>query len=129
MPRTSQDMVAEAEAAVERIDRPTAERLIAEEDALVVDVRDAAEGRAQRPGGGGAPRLARDAGVPRRRGVEVPRPRAAPRPPGDPLLRLGRARAALSGKALREMGYERVYNLGGFAQWAEAGGAVEPAEG
>jgi rhodanese-related sulfurtransferase len=34
-------------------------------------------------------------------------------------------RAALSGKALKEMGYERVYNLGGFKDWADAGGAVE----
>jgi rhodanese-related sulfurtransferase len=34
-------------------------------------------------------------------------------------------RAALSGKVLKDMGYERVYNLGGFKDWAESGGAVE----
>jgi rhodanese-related sulfurtransferase len=34
-------------------------------------------------------------------------------------------RAALSGKLLKDMGYERVYNLGGFKDWAENGGAVE----
>src|ERR1700746_389726 len=34
-------------------------------------------------------------------------------------------RAALSGKALKDMGYERVYNLGGFKDWADAGGAGE----
>jgi rhodanese-related sulfurtransferase len=34
-------------------------------------------------------------------------------------------RAALSGKTLKDMGYERVYNLGGFKDWADAGEAVE----
>ena len=34
-------------------------------------------------------------------------------------------RAALSGQALKEMGYDEVYNLGGFGEWAESGGAVE----
>ena len=33
--------------------------------------------------------------------------------------------AALTGRTLREMGYESVYNIGGFAAWKEAGGAVE----
>ena len=36
-------------------------------------------------------------------------------------------RAALSGQALKEMGYGEVYNLGGFSDWAESGGAVEKA--
>jgi rhodanese-related sulfurtransferase len=34
-------------------------------------------------------------------------------------------RSALSGKLLKDMGYERVYNLGGFKDWADAGGDVE----
>ncbi|MGZ6777595.1 MAG: rhodanese-like domain-containing protein [Mycobacterium sp.] len=34
-------------------------------------------------------------------------------------------RAALSGQALKEMGYEEVYNLGGFNDWAQSGGAVD----
>ena len=34
-------------------------------------------------------------------------------------------RSALSGKLLKDMGYERVYNLGGFKDWADAGGKVE----
>ena len=28
-------------------------------------------------------------------------------------------------KALKDLGYERVYNLGAFKDWAEGGGAVE----
>lgn len=34
-------------------------------------------------------------------------------------------RSALSGRTLKELGYERVYNLGAFKDWAEAGGAIE----
>ena len=34
-------------------------------------------------------------------------------------------RSALSGKVLKEMGYDRVYNLGAFKDWAEGGGAVD----
>ena len=33
-------------------------------------------------------------------------------------------RTALSGKLLQEMGYTHVYNMGGFKDWAEVGGAV-----
>lgn len=36
-------------------------------------------------------------------------------------------RAALAGKALKEMGYDQVYNLGAFKDWAEGGGAVDKA--
>jgi rhodanese-related sulfurtransferase len=34
-------------------------------------------------------------------------------------------RAALAGKVLKDMGYGKVYNIGGFKDWADAGGAVE----
>ena len=34
-------------------------------------------------------------------------------------------RSALAGKTLKEMGYTDVRNLGGFKDWAEAGGEVE----
>ena len=34
-------------------------------------------------------------------------------------------RAALAGKLLQDMGYQKVYNLGGFKDWVEAGGKVE----
>lgn len=34
-------------------------------------------------------------------------------------------RAALAGKLLLDMGYTQVFNLGGFKDWKEAGGAVE----
>ncbi|MGO8913284.1 MAG: rhodanese-like domain-containing protein [Bradyrhizobium sp.] len=34
-------------------------------------------------------------------------------------------RAALAGKLLKDMGYGHVYNIGGFKDWAENGGAIE----
>lgn len=34
-------------------------------------------------------------------------------------------RSALSGKTLRELGYDKVYNLGAFKDWVDNGGAVE----
>ena len=36
-------------------------------------------------------------------------------------------RSALAGKALQELGYTKVYNLGAFKEWAEAGHETEPA--
>lgn len=34
-------------------------------------------------------------------------------------------RSALAGKTLKDMGYADVRNLGGFKDWAEAGGEIE----
>jgi rhodanese-related sulfurtransferase len=34
-------------------------------------------------------------------------------------------RAAMAGKTLKDMGYTDVRNLGGFKDWAEAGGEIE----
>jgi rhodanese-related sulfurtransferase len=34
-------------------------------------------------------------------------------------------RAALAGKLLKDFGYDKVYNLGGFKDWVEAGGNVD----
>jgi rhodanese-related sulfurtransferase len=36
-------------------------------------------------------------------------------------------RSALSGKALRDLGYRDVRNLGAFKDWVESGGEIEPA--
>ena len=34
-------------------------------------------------------------------------------------------RSALAGKALKDLGYAEVFNLGAFKDWAESGGAVD----
>jgi rhodanese-related sulfurtransferase len=36
-------------------------------------------------------------------------------------------RSALAGKTLKDLGYEKVYNLGAFKDWAESGGKVDKA--
>ena len=34
-------------------------------------------------------------------------------------------RSALSGKTLKDMGYDKVFNLGAFKDWVEAGGDID----
>ena len=34
--------------------------------------------------------------------------------------------AALAGKTLKEMGYAKVFNIGGFSAWKDAGGPIDP---
>ena len=113
-----------ANAVVPRISPEQAKELIAKGDALVVDVRDAPE----------VEQSGKVAGA-----VHIPRGmlefRADPESPyydqsfaKDKTVIVYCAaggRAALSGQALKEMGYGEVYNMGGFRDWAEAGGAIE----
>jgi rhodanese-related sulfurtransferase len=126
MPKRVKDLVEAANAVVPRITAAQARALIEAGDAVVVDVRDAPE--VQKSG--------KVAGA-----VHIPRGmlefRADPESPYyDQNLAKDKAvivycaaggRAALSGQTLKEMGYGEVYNLGGFNDWAEAGGAIEGA--
>lgn len=125
MAKSAKDLVAAANAVVPRISPDEAQELIAN-GALVVDVRDAPEVESS----------GKVAGA-----VHVPRGmlefRADPDSPyhdenfsRDKTVLVYCAsggRSALSGQALKELGYERVYNLGGFGEWADSGGAVEKA--
>jgi rhodanese-related sulfurtransferase len=125
MGKSVKDLVAAANAVVPRI-TPDEARQKLEAGAVVVDVRDAAE----------VAKSGKVAGA-----VHIPRGmvefRADPETPyydanfdKDTAVILYCAsggRAALSGQALKEMGYAEVYNLGGFNDWAESGGAVEKA--
>ncbi len=123
MPVTLKDLMAAADAAVDKIDTAAAQALI-DEGGLLLDVRDAPElekmGRAD-----GSHHIPRGM-------LEF---RADPASPfHDPQMQRERpivlycasgGRAALAGKLLRDMGYDRVYNIGGFKDWIEAGGAVD----
>jgi rhodanese-related sulfurtransferase len=126
VPTTVKEMLAAANAAVPRLEPGRVEAMVREEGALVVDVREPAELQQ-----GGKVRGA----------LHVPRgliefkadPEGALR---DPAFRQDRpvlvycasgGRSALAGKALKDLGYERVYNLGGFKDLAEAGVETEPA--
>ena len=115
-----------ANAAVPKITPAQAREMISKGNTLVVDVRDAPE----------VEKSGKIAGA-----VNVSRGmlefRADPESPyhdknfsRDKTLILYCAsggRSALSGKVLKDMGYTEVYNVGGFKDWADSGGAVEKA--
>jgi len=117
-----------ANAAVPRITPAQAQQMIASGDALVVDVRDAME--VQQSG--------RVAGA-----IHVPRGmlefRADPESSSHDkafarnktiiLYCASGGRSALAGMTLKELGYQAVYNLGGFKDWADSGGAVDSPAG
>jgi rhodanese-related sulfurtransferase len=119
-------MMEAANAVVPRITPAQAKEMIAKEDTLIIDVRDAPE----------VEKSGKIAGA-----VHVSRGmlefRADPETPyhDDNFSKLktvivycaSGGRSALSGKVLKDMGYSEVYNLGAFKDWAENGGAVEPA--
>jgi len=124
MATTLKQMMDAANAAVPRITPAQARTMIAQGNALVVDVRDAAE--VQQSGKiAGAVHVSRGL-------LEF---RADPESPThdknfakdkNVIVYCGSGgRAALSGKLLKDFGYERVFNLGGFKDWAAAGGEVE----
>ncbi len=114
----------EANAAVPRITPAQAREMIAQGNTLVLDVRDAPE----------VEKSGKVAGA-----VNVSRGmlefRADPESPyHDKMFAKDKnvivycasgGRSALSGKVLKDLGYERVYNLGGIKDWTDAGGAVD----
>src|SRR5581483_8278975 len=113
-----------ANAAVPRITPAQAKDMIAKGNTLVVDVRDGAE-VAQSGKVAGAVHVSRGM-------LEF---RADPDLPShDKNFSKDKAvivycasggRSALAGKMLKDLGYARVYNLGGFKDWADSGGAVD----
>jgi len=121
---TVKQMMEAANAAVPRVTPAQAREMLAKGNTLVVDVRDAAE-VAQSGKVAGAVHVSRGL-------LEF---RADPEAPThdknfakDKTLILycgSGGRAALAGKLLKDMGYGQVFNLGGFKDWAESGGAVE----
>jgi rhodanese-related sulfurtransferase len=117
-------MLEAANAVVPRVTPAQAREMIAKENALVVDVRDAPE-LAQSGKVAGAIHVSRGM-------LEF---RADPESPyhdknfarDKPVILYcaSGGRSALSGKVLKDLGYDRVYNLGAFKEWAESGGAVD----
>jgi rhodanese-related sulfurtransferase len=124
MASTVKQMLEAANAAVPKITPQQAQELIAKGNTLVVDVRDAPE----------VEKSGKVAGA-----VHVSRGmlefRADPDSPSHDknfakdknviLYCASGGRAALAGKVLKDMGSGHVYNIGGFKDWADAGGAVE----
>ena len=124
MATSVKELLATANAAVPKITPDEARRLIAQEDALVVDVRDAPELQA----GGkvkGALNVSRGM-LEFRADAETPyHDKSFSKDRPIILYCASGGRSALSGKVLKDMGYEKVYNLGAFKDWEAAGGEVE----
>jgi len=124
MATSLKEMMDAANAAVPRITPAQARDIIAQGNALIVDVRDALE--VEKSG-----KIAGAVNV--SRGLleffadpDSPSHNKSFAKDKNVIVYCGSGgRAALSGKVLKDMGYERVYNLGGFKDWAESGGAVE----
>ena len=124
MATTVKEMLEAANAAVPKITPAQAKEMIANGDALVVDVRDgpelAASGKVA-----GAVHVSRGL-LEFRADPELPSHDKNFAKDKDVILYCGSGgRAALAGKMLKDLGYAHVYNLGGFKDWAEAGGAVD----
>ena len=123
MPTTAKQLVDAANAVVPKVSGKEAQEMVAK-GAVLVDIRDSAELAATGKAAGA---------------VHIPRgslefkadlssPSAEKALAFDKPVILHCAsggRAALAGKLLKDMGYEKVYNLGGFKDWVEAGGKVD----
>ena len=120
---TAKSLLDAANAAVPRISGKDAQEMVAN-GALLVDVRDGTEVAASGKAAGA---------------VHIPRGSLefkadTTAATADKNFALDRpvilhcasgGRSALAGKLLKDMGYQKVYNLGGFKDWVEAGGKVE----
>jgi rhodanese-related sulfurtransferase len=125
MPTTVNDMLAAARAAVPAITPADAADLVANADALIVDVRDGTEVAASGKVKGTLAEVSRGL-------LEFKAD--SDLPTHDPALRKDRlvilycgsgGRAAVAGKTLVEMGFKDVRNVGGFKGLVEAGWSVE----
>lgn len=124
MSMTLKTMMEAANATVPRITPGDARQMMSRNDVLVVDVRDAPE--VEKTGMvAGAINVSRGM-------LEF---RADPESPYHDqrfdrtkpviLYCASGGRSALAGKVLKDMGFEQVYNLGPFKDWAGSGGKVE----
>jgi rhodanese-related sulfurtransferase len=125
MARSIMEIVAAAKAEVPSIS-PKEAAALKEQGALFVDVRDAPE---LQTGGKikGALNVSRGM-LEFRADPKSPYHNAAFDPDKTVILYCASGgRSALSGKALRDLGYKDVRNLGAFKDWVESGGEIEPA--
>ena len=124
MPTSVKQMLEAANAAVPRITPAQAREMIAQGGTLVVDVRDAPEVQASGKVAG-AVNVSRGM-LEFRADPELPSHDKSFARDKTVILYCGSGgRSALAGKLLKDLGYERVYNLGAFKDWAEGGGAID----
>ena len=124
--RTVKQMLDEAEAAVPRISVTDAKALVGKSDVLFLDVREpnevAASGKV--PGAVAVPRgLVEFRADP----ASSAHDKAFDRNKTVVAYCASGGRSALVGKTLKDMGFAKVMNLGGFKGWVDGGGPVEKA--
>ncbi len=126
MPKTVKDLLAEANASIQKLSPAEAGEKIRSGDVLVLDVRDAAE--VQQSGKiKGALNVSR--GLLEFR-ADPDSPYYNPALQKDKTILLHCAsggRSALAAKTLQDMGYTSVFNIGGFKELTESGIETEPA--
>ena len=126
MPKTVKDLLAEANASIQKLSPAEAGEKIRSGDVLVLDVRDAAE--VQQSGKiKGALNVSR--GLLEFR-ADPDSPYYNPALQKDQTILLHCAsggRSALAAKTLQDMGYTSVFNIGGFKELTESGIETEPA--
>ena len=124
MSKSIMDVVAEAKAIVPSISPGELKGILGQDRVLIVDVRDAPEltdtGKVQ-----GALNVSR--GMLEFRADEATpyHNEAFSKDKTVVLYCASGGRSALGGKALMELGYQDVRNLGAFKDWVEADGAIE----
>jgi rhodanese-related sulfurtransferase len=124
MATSVKQMLEAANAAVPRITPAQARDMMAKGNTLVVDVRDAPE-VAQSGKVAGAVHVSRGM-LEFRADPELPsHDKAFDRAKTVIVYCASGGRSALAGKLLKDLGYANVYNLGGFKDWAESGGAID----
>ena len=122
--KTVQSMLAEAEAAVPRINPEDARKLLGQPDVLFLDVREppevATSGKVQ-----GALAIPRGLVEFRADPASPMHDAAFDRAKTIVAYCASGGRSALVGKTLKDMGYTNVKNLGGFKGWIDSGGEIE----
>jgi rhodanese-related sulfurtransferase len=126
VPKTVKDLLAEANASIQKLSPAEAGEKIRSGDVLVLDVRDAAE--VQQSGKiKGALNVSR--GLLEFR-ADPDSPYYNPALQKDKTILLHCAsggRSALAAKTLQDLGYTSVFNIGGFKELTESGIETEPA--
>jgi rhodanese-related sulfurtransferase len=118
------EMLAAANAAVPKIAPAEARDMIAKGGVLVVDVRDGPEVAATGKIAGavnvsrGMLEFRADPGLPSH-------DKNFSKDKAIIIYCASGGRAALAGKMLKDIGYDKVFNLGGFKDWVDGGGAVD----
>lgn len=126
MPSSIKEMLAQANAAVPRVQPAEARQLIGRGDVLIVDVRDPSEVQASGKIKG-AVNVSRGM-LEFRADPESPyHDKAFEKDKTVLVYCASGGRSALVGKVLKDFGYREVINIGGFKELADAGLDTEPA--